>query len=191
MTLIELLVSIAITLIIIPVLFSSIQSLYKNHAQTFARSLVLFGTTDGVKDVVRNVRGAVYSEQGSLPLVTVGTSTLTLYTDTDYDGRVERVRYTLSGNTLEKWVIEPTATSRYPIGSESMSVLARNVTNTADGVPIFRYYTSTSTEITTQARILDVRRVDVTIHAQATSSHEVGTIILTSSASIRNLKDTY
>ena len=191
MTLIELLVAIGITLIIIPVLLSTIQSLYRNHAQTLARALVLSSTTDGVKEVVRDVRGAVYSEQGSLPLVTIGTSTLTLYTDTDYDGRVERVRYVLSGTTLEKRVIEPTATSSYPTASESTSILTRNVTNNADGVPVFRYYTSTSTEITTQARILDVRRVEVTIHAEARSSREVGTIILTSSASIRNLKDTY
>jgi len=70
-TLIEMLVAIFIISIILPALFMSIANLYETHAQTISRAFTLVETTKGVKEVVRDVRSAVYSEEGSLPLVTI------------------------------------------------------------------------------------------------------------------------
>jgi len=191
MTLVELLVAIAITLLIVPVLYTSIDVLYRDHARTFARAIAMTHATEGLSEMVRDVRAAVYGEDGSLPLITIGTSTVAFYTDTDLDGDVERVRYSLTGTTLQKGVVEPTATSSYPLGTETVTNLITNVTNNTGSSTLFTYYTATSSPITTQARILDVRRVTISLEVEIPYSRATGSVLMRSSASIRNLKNTY
>lgn len=189
-TLLEMLVAVFIISIIIPILFNTIANLYETHGQTISKAFALVETTKGIKEVVRDVRSAVYSEEGSLPLVTIATSTLTLYTDTDYDGKVERVRYFISNNELRKGIIEPTSTSSYPTNTETLSTLVSGVTNTTTNTPVFRYFSATSTEVTSSANILRVRRVEVLLIGSSRFGPETSEVILRSSASIRNLKET-
>jgi len=191
MTLIELLVSIAIVLIIIPVLYTMIESLYDQHASTFARSLALTATSETMRGMVLDIRSAVYSDEGTPPLVDIATSTFTFYTDTDLDGHVERVRYALSGDTLQKGVIEPTATSSYPTSTEMVYTLSTRIVNNETGVPLFRYWSATSSEITTSSRKLDIRRITVTLVGESRMRGVTGSVLIESSASIRNLKNTY
>lgn len=188
---IEMLTVIAIIGIIVPVLYGSIISLYRQQGQTIARALALSEATQGVRDIVRDVRAAVYGENGALPLVAIATSSLTLYADTDFDGRVERVRYFLNGSTVQKGVVEPTATSSYVLATETLETLATNITNGQTATPVFRYYSATSTEITSSASILNIRRVTVELVAESRFSGEVTYVTLRSAASIRNLKDAY
>lgn len=190
-TLIEMLVVIAIIGIIIPVLFNSINTLYSTHARTLSRAMALIEATDGVKEVVRDVRAAVYAENGALPLVEIATSTLTLYSDTDYDGTVERVRYFLNGNTVQKGIIEPTATSSYPENTETIDTIVSEVANVDNSVPLFRYYTATSSEVTSSGNILNVRRVEVQFIGSSRFRSEQSEVAIRSSASIRNLKNVY
>jgi prepilin-type N-terminal cleavage/methylation domain-containing protein len=190
-TLIEMLVVVAIIGIIMPALYVSIVRLYDSHATTLSRAMALVEATKGVKETVRDVRAAVYAENGALPLADMGTSTMTLYSDTDFDGAVERIRYFLSGDSVEKGVIEPTATSSYPTNTETVTTLVPHVTNTDTGTPLFRYYTADGTEVTSSADILSVRRVAVEYIVSSRFAGESSEVTLLSSASIRNLKDTY
>ena len=190
-TMIEMLMVVAIIGIIVPVLYGSIVSLYRNQGKTIARALALSEATQGVQDIVRDVRAAVYGENGALPIVSIATSSLTLFADTDFDGRVERVRYVLNGTTMQKGVVEPTATSSYVLSTEVVETLASNITNGQTATPVFRYYSATSTEITSSASILNVRRVTVELVAEARFSGNVTQVTLRSAAAIRNLKDAY
>ncbi|HCC04768.1 TPA: hypothetical protein DEP58_00500 [Patescibacteria group bacterium] len=187
-TMMEMLVVIAIISIIMPVLFSSIQSLYTTHAKTLSRALAVIETTKGVQEVVRDVRAAVYSENGAVPIVAIATSSLTLYSDTDYDGDVERIRYFLNGTTFTKGVIEPTATSSYPTNTETFLDI---VHTTATSTPLFRYFTASSTEIVSPSQAIQVRRVEVQLVGSTRFGLQTSEVALRSSASIRNLKDTY
>jgi len=126
-TLIEMLVVIAIIGIIMPAIYLAINALYETHAYTLTRSFALTEATKGVREVIRDVRSAVYAENGALPLVEIGTSTLTMYTDTDFDGRVERVRYFLNGTDVQKGIIEPTSTSSYPVSTEVVETMAQHI----------------------------------------------------------------
>lgn len=190
-TLLEMLVAIFIISIVVPIIFISISNLYETHGQTISQAFALIETTKGVKEIVRDVRSAVYSEEGSLPLVTIATSTITLFTDTDYDGRVERVRYFLSNGVIKKGIIEPTATSSYPTNTETVTDLVLNVVNTTTNTPLFRYYTATSTEVVSASSILLVRRVEVHIIGSSRFGSERSEVALRSSASIRNLKESF
>ncbi len=190
-TLIEMIVVIAIILIVTPVLFSSILSLYKTHAKTLSRAFALSQTTSGVKEIVRDVRSAVYAENGALPIVEIATSSLTLYTDTDMDSTVERVRYFLDDTTIKKGIIEPTATSSYPESNETIEDLSTSIVNNETNTPVFRYFDATSTEITSSSDILDVKRIEVNFIGSNRFSGETTEVQIKSSASIRNLKDLY
>lgn len=190
-TLLEMLVVIAIILLIIPVLYASIDALYDAHATSLATSFAEINAAKTVDAIVRDIRAAVSGEDGSLPIVSFGTSSIVFFCDTDMDGRVEYVRYYLSGTTLQKGIVEPTSTSSYPLGTETVSVLATQIVNGETGTPLFRYYSATSTEITAVAQILSIRRVESTVMARARFRLRARDVAVTSSASIRNLKDYY
>lgn len=190
-TLIEMLVVVAIILIVVPVLFASINSLYKTHAITLSRAFALVDTTNGVKEITKDVRAASYAENGAVPIASIATSSLEIYTDTDYDGKVERVRYYLDGTAVWKGVIEPTATSSYPSSTETITKLTNNIINNETNTPLFKYFTSTSTEITNYSQALSVRRIEITLIGSYTYSNKKSEIKIESSASIRNLKDVY
>ncbi len=192
MTLIEMLVVIAILGIILPALCGSIISLYKTHGATFARAVAVSEATNGSRAIVRDIRAAVYAEDGALPLVSIATSSLIFFVDTDFDGRVERVRYTLQGTDLIKGIVEPTATSSYPTGTETVQTLARDiVNNSTTTIPLFRFFSATSTEITATSSALNIRRIRVELVSGATTGTSTNWVRIQSSASIRNLKDSY
>lgn len=190
-TLIELLVVIAILGIILPALYYGIQALYDGHAHAFSRARALLEAHRAQEVLVRDIRAAVYAEDGSLPLIDIATSTITLYSDTDLDGRVERVRYYLDSETLMRGVVEPTATSSYPLDTEWITDVADGITNNTGGIDLFRYFSATSSEITSASQSLDVRRVEISIQAASRFRSETALVTLRSSASIRNLKDVY
>lgn len=190
-TLLEMLVVIAIIGITMPAVYAAINALYHVHGSTLARAVAVTETTKGIREIVRDVRSAVYAENGSLPIVALATSSLTIYADTDLDGVVERVRYFLDGTTVRKGVIEPTGTSSYPVAQESVTPLMANIINTTASTSLFRYYTATGTEIVTPSASLAVRRVDVTCVARSPAGTTTDAVTVASSASIRNLKDSY
>lgn len=190
-TLLETLVVIAIIGIIIPALFSSIISLYNTNTGALSRAYATTEGARGLKEIIRDVRSAVYSEDGALPIAAIATSSLTIYADTDFDGRVERVRYFLTGTNLNKGVTEPTATSSYPNGQEATTTLAHGIVNNETTTPLFRYYTATSSELLLSTDTLNVRRVYVYIMARTNSSAHSTPVAFESSASIRNLKNAY
>jgi len=114
-----------------------------------------------------------------------------LYSDTDYDGDVERIRYFLNGSAFTKGVIEPTSTSSYPASTETLRVIVHNTTNTDTNTPLFRYFNATGTQVTLASKILEVRRVEVQLIGSTRFGIETSEVRLRSSASIRNLKETY
>ncbi|MBP9760546.1 MAG: prepilin-type N-terminal cleavage/methylation domain-containing protein [Candidatus Pacebacteria bacterium] len=191
-TLVEMMLVLAITGIIMPALYLGIHSLYDTHGLAFARSLALVEASNALEDIVRDVRAMVYGADGSVPLVAVGTSTVTFYADTDFDGQVERVRYFLDGTVLRKGVMEPDASSQYVTGSETITSIAEGVTNGATNTNIFTYYNATGTVMAANSgNVLTMRRVSATINTETMYRGKTGTATLSSSASMRNLKNIY
>jgi prepilin-type N-terminal cleavage/methylation domain-containing protein len=190
-TLIEMLVVVAILSIIIPTLYVVILNLYKTHGRTFARATVVSDALHGLQVITGDIRSAAFAENGSLPIVSIGTSTITFYVDTDLDGRVDRVQYTLTDTTITKGVVKPTASSSYPVEDEVVSVLSSYVGNNLAGIDLFTFYSANGDLITSQSQAADIRRVQVEYVAQVQYSGAIDLIHLRSSASIRNLKDNH
>lgn len=85
------------------------------------------------------VRKADSSESGSFPFTTMNDNEIIFYSDVDYDGIAERVRYTRTAGVLERGIIEPTGNpATYDTANEVVRTLSDEVID--DGVPIFFYY---------------------------------------------------
>ncbi len=187
-SLVEMLISIAIMALLTVMVTGSIIYLYRTNATNISQAVSLNAANKALRSMVGEVRGVMYAEDGSYPLVTIATSTLTFYADVDQDGRAERVRYFVSGTTLKRGVIEPTASSSYPAGSEVVATTTVGLHNVAKGVPLFRYFGADGVEITGQSDMLKVRLVRIEVLVNTDTKSLIQAIDIHSEAALRNLK---
>jgi prepilin-type N-terminal cleavage/methylation domain-containing protein len=191
-TLLETLIVVAIIGILFPALFLMIRSLYSSHAYTLARGIALSNSTRALNDITNDIRAASYSENGALPVVSIATSSIVLYTDTDFDRKTEQVRYTLVGENLTKSTIEPTADAAYPPASETTKIILRRVENNTAPTTLFRFYDEHGTEIDpASGNTIAVKRISTEIVTHGAFGNTDVTTSVRGSASIRNLKYIY
>ena len=192
-TLVELVVSVAIMILItisvtnfqrdIFFLNNSLQS--SLNAQLDARHLV--------KVMVAELRKSTQSANGAYPIELASTTGVTFYSDVNNNGIIDKVRYFLSGDTIKKGVIVPTGNPlTYNSGNEVLTTLINSVISSST-VPLFEYYPSTfagtSSPLVQPVNISSVRLIKVTVIIDNNPLHSPAPLIVTSSVSIRNLKD--
>jgi prepilin-type N-terminal cleavage/methylation domain-containing protein len=191
-TLIEMLVVIAVLLIIFPALFLGIQTLYDMHANTFSKARALANGSEVLRKMLTDIRSGTYGEDGSLPVVQVATTSLTLFSDTQPTGGALRIRYFLDGDSLKRGVIIPDATSHYVEASETVSTILTHLDVPVTQAGLFRYYDAEGILLpATASSTLSVQRIEVTLPLVVKNGRGTTTTTLSSSASIRNLKHVY
>ena len=144
--------------------------------------------------LTREIRGITSSDNGSYPLVTLSDNEFIFFTDEDFDGEVERVRYSLVGTVLLKGVIEPVGDPvDYPIANEVIRTITENVQN--GPLPLFEYYNgdwptdTTNNPLISSERLANTRTVRVFVLQNADPSEVNEDYELDSYATIRMLKD--
>jgi prepilin-type N-terminal cleavage/methylation domain-containing protein len=138
-TLIEILVALAITGILSLGILSLVVIMTQNRLVVWRNFLSVEEANSNVSTLVREIRNLRPADSGSYPLEKAWDQEIVFYSDIDFDGQSEKVRYTLSGNQLTKGVIEPVGyPATYPPGNEKVKVVAENIRNGA--APIFYYY---------------------------------------------------
>jgi prepilin-type N-terminal cleavage/methylation domain-containing protein len=191
-TLLETLVVIAIISLLFPALFLMIRSLYASHEYTFSRALVLSKSTTLLNEIINDIRAASYAENGALPIAEMEENHLILYTDTDFDRKTERVRYTLTGTNLVKGVTEINTEAVYDTANESIRVKSSRVENATEGIILFRYFDAEGNELDPlPENTLSVKRIEVTLSLSSIFGDTLSTREVRGSASIRNLKYIY
>lgn len=193
-TLVELLVTISI-ITVIGFLVSNFQRDVFSLNSSLQSSLS--AQLDGrkiVKNMVGELRSASPSSLGAYPIVSIGTSTITFYSDTNNDGLKEKVRYYLDAPTkkLKKGVITPSGSPLTYSGSEELSIVINDVVN-GTSTPIFTYYdsnyTGTTSPLTYPIDTLAVRLVKVNVIIDKDPNRSPVPITVSSQVSIRNLKN--
>jgi len=92
-----------------------------------------------VSSFVREVRASRSGENGAFTIESANDNSLTFYSDVDYDGLTEKIRYSRNENVLEKGIINPVGyPATYPADQERVRILSENIQNDTD--PIFYYY---------------------------------------------------
>jgi prepilin-type N-terminal cleavage/methylation domain-containing protein len=193
-TLIEVLVSSAI-LVILGAGFLGMQYIFSQNQVTAWRNYANIEDSNRiVSKFVKELRDARQSDEGSYPLVATGDKEIMFYSDIDYDGDIERVRYTLSANQLVKGVIEPSGDPiSYPEGTETETVLTENVVSSIE--PNFYYYNEDwPTDIVNNPlaevdRIADTKVVKIILTINIRPDDPGSEFTLESSGQIRMLKE--
>ena len=193
MTLIEVLLSISVFSIVI--FFFSAMFIYnlRSYNRASARATAGEQTRNIIRSVVQSIREMQPSGTGAFPLATAQTGSITFFANTDADSGIERVRYTVNGEKLERGVIEPSGDPpTYPVNTETARVIATNIQ--ADGQPYFSYYnkdfTGSQQALTQPVDVNQVRLIKVRM-VIAGDKPDTSTEELTFYVQLRNLKDNY
>lgn len=188
-TLAETLVVLAILSTVGLALSSLIVFFYKSNAYLLEQTSAVDSSNRGLNIAYKDVREASYGEDGSYPIASASTSTLTFYSDVDGDGPVEKVRLYRSGDTFSRGVTNaagnPPAYTGQPETTFTIATWVKNATTT----PLFQYYNAAGTELTGTIDISAVRSVRVRLEVDVNPTRAPNIIQLERTATLRNLRD--
>lgn len=136
-----------------------------------------------MENLAKDIREAKSSEKGDYPLSTTEEQNFIWYGDVDNDSITEKIRYSLSENTLQKVIIEPGAENLYN-GPGSTTTIAQYVNNQTE--PIFAYYDANNNETDI---INDIRLINIKLKINVTPERAPLDYYLDTDIQLRNLKD--
>ncbi len=189
-TLIEVLVSAAI-MVILAMGFLGLQYIMSQNQVTAWRNYLSIEDANlSLSIMARELRDMRQSDTGAYPLEVANDQEIAFYSDYDYDGEVERIRYTLSGTNLTKGVIEPTNPPvSYPVANERVRVITNIIRNVSDR--IFYYYNSdwptdtVNNPLSAASRISDTREIKIIIKTNSKANDAKNDYVLESDVRLR------
>jgi hypothetical protein len=194
-SLIEMIVLIGITIMIGGALFALVRSTWSLNTFVSESLISQQDILKALKTFTLEVRSANESSLGSYPIATAATNTFMFYSDQDFDGLYDRVRYYVSGTTLKKGVVKPTGNPlTYNVANEKISDVIHSVAN-GTSTPVFSYFGSsydgaaTATPLTVPVDATLVRLVKFNVLIDRTAGIAPGVLNFETEVSIRNLKD--
>ena len=139
LTLIELLIAMVI-MVMLGGGFLGLQYIISQNQQVAINNYYnVDGANVNLNSMIRELRTAKTSEIGSFPIEVATEDELIFFSDIDFDGDVDRIRYTRTGNELEKGTIEPEGQPlSYIQANEKIKIISSAVRN--DTTPLFTYY---------------------------------------------------
>lgn len=191
-TLIEMLVVIAINTILLLVIFSTITSLYQTNSYTFVQAQEVDAARSGIVKWTQDAREMTFAADGSFPLVSLSTSTMSFFSDTDRDDDIEYIEYVLSSTTLYRNVHKPTGTPpAYDFATPTaVEIVSEYVQNDLQNTPVFTYYDSAGNILLSPAAMItDARYIEMAVIVNIDPVRSPGEFELRSSAAPRNIKD--
>ncbi|MBU0570281.1 prepilin-type N-terminal cleavage/methylation domain-containing protein [Patescibacteria group bacterium] len=173
----------------------AIQSiLSKNQVNVIRNYISVDEANTNISTLVRELRNTRTGDNGAYPLEQALDQEIIFYSDIDFDGQTERVRYFLSETQLTKGVIEPQGFPvTYPSEIEKVKVVSENVRNGA--TPIFYYYNgdwpsdTTNNPLDTPTRLSETKLMNVYLELNPNENNPERNYILQSYVQIRTLKD--
>jgi len=188
LSIVEAIVTIAVTSVILAVITQSVLSFYKSNRVALEESFQIRSAERGVQALVRDLRETTYGDNGAYPLATIASTTITFYSDVDHSAPIEQISYVLSANRLTRTVTYSAGDPPTYTGQSVTTVVSDFVRNLEDGIPMFRYFDAGGAEVTDPLDITDVVSVTVSLVVDITPVHAPGEFTLRSSASLRNLR---
>jgi prepilin-type N-terminal cleavage/methylation domain-containing protein len=192
------LLEVIIAIFIFTVISGGVAAFSAYYFNNYSFSFIQFQNTSqaeyGLQKMIREIREARSGEDGSWPLVQTDDNTIIFYSDVDYDGKTERVRYYLNGTQLMKGVIQPTGTPvTYPPANETLSTIAYKVDT--NGHALFTYYNggwptdTTNNPLTAANRLLNTRLINVYIRINQQNARGPQPFDMNANVQIRSMKD--
>lgn len=188
-TLVETVVVIAITALISITLGSLLSYFYKTNAYTLEQTAAVGQARKGVESAMTNLREASYGSDGSYPIASAATSSITFYANIDNDLYVERVTYILINKTFYRTIAEPSGNPlSYANATVSTSTIATSVIN-ATSTPIFTYFDEAGAQLSSPVNISNITSIKTTVIVDVNVNRAPVAFTLTGGATLRNLQD--
>lgn len=146
-----------------------------------------------VSQMAREMRTMRAAQNGAYPLVFGGDNDISFYSDINFNGESELVRYYLDGNALKKSVIEPTGfPATYPPANATIKTLTENIQNGGD--PLFLYFNenwpadTTNNPLATPVSLADVHLIRIFLNINSSPNYTNQAYELSTSVELRTLK---
>lgn len=193
-TLIEILVA-AVIMVILGAGFLGLQYIYsQNQLVAWKNYLSIEDANSTMTTLARELRNARDADNGDYLLEVASDQEIIFYSDTNSDGNVEKVRYTLTGTEFVKGTIEPTGDPvSYPLADEKVKVLTEIVRN--ESSPVFFYYNkdwptdTTNNPLVPSDRIAETRVVKFILRSNTEAGEPDSDYVLESDVQIRMLRE--
>lgn len=190
MTMVEVTVGIAVLIIVLLALTTTLQYFYRTNKYAVEQSGAVTSAQRGMDKVIRTIRESAYSSQGAFPVVSISANDFVFYSDVDSDPLIEKVHYFVSGTALIEGIVDATGDPPAYTGAEATATVSDFVRNLDPGVATstFRYYDGAGVEITNYTQWAKVRFVQVNLVVNVDPNKLPNQLTLRSSAALRNLK---
>lgn len=192
-TLVELIIGIAIISLVVVVASTFQKDIFSLNTNLQSSLSAQLDARRIVKIMVTELRKGTSSAIGSYPIESASSTAITFFSDVNSDGLVDKVRYYLNGSIIKKGVTAPTGSPlSYNPSNEVVSNLINSVISSST-LPIFQYfpssYAGTSSPLTYPIDIASIRLVKITVIIDNDPNRSPVQIVVSSSVSMRNLKD--
>jgi prepilin-type N-terminal cleavage/methylation domain-containing protein len=192
------LVEVMISSVIMVVLAASVMGLsyiVSNSQLTAINSYTAVEEANAIiSSITAEVRTAEQSATGAYPLEVADDNEIVFYSDIDYDGVVERVRYTATGKRLEKGVVDPTGVPLlYDLATEKVTTRTEYLDDSS-ATPVFLYFNgdwptdTANNPLLSGSRLSNTRLLRVTIKMRMMSDTTQDTFTLETHVQPRTLK---
>ena len=189
-TLLETVIVLAILVIVMGALVSSIRFFYRSNTHALEQSFAINSARIGIEKMVKDIREVAFSDEGAYPVISMASSSLVFYSDIDEDIFVEKVRYFLDGTNLRKGVVNSSGDPlTYDDNNELISLVSDNVRNNAEVTDIFSYFDTSGAPITNNASTTELRFVTVEMVVNVNPARLPNNFTLRSSATLRNVRE--
>jgi type II secretory pathway component PulJ len=191
-TLVEVFISMAIFVAVMVAVTTFLVNIYSNNTTVSGSFQTAQDAQVILKTMLTELRQTSTASNGAYPIATVGTSSITFFSDVDNDGSTEEITYAFIGNTLYRAIIQPTGSPlSYNVANQSTSSLLTDVRNSSS-IPIFQYYdqnyTGTSSPLSLPINIPTVRLIKISLSLDVLVNQAPAVRTYTTQVSLRNLK---
>lgn len=188
-TLIETVVVVSMTALVLTTLGSLISYFYKTNAYALEQSIAVMQARRGVGDAMLYLREASYGSDGSYPIKSVATSSITFYANTNDDSVIEMVTYSLISGTLYRAVATPVGNPlSYADATIATSTVSLPVTN-GTSTPLFRYFNNAGVELFSPIDISNISSIRTTVVVDVNVNRSPVAFTLSGGATLRNLQN--
>ncbi len=136
-----------------------------------------------IEIMTKEIRGANNSQQGDYPLSIIEDDIFEFYSDIDYDGEFERIKYVFEDTEIKKVITSPGPLNDYN-QPHSTTTIAQFMNNQDE--PVFIYYDSDRNET---VDIDSIRLIRIVLRVNVTPWRMPNDYYVETDVHLRNLKD--
>ena len=186
-TLVETIVVVTIIALVGGALSSAIQFFYRTNSYVLQEGAAVQSARTGLATAVQNLREASYGDDGSYPIASAATSTVTFYADINGDGKADKIRYYYASTTLYRDVTYSSGNPPSYSGQTPQTVTVATYLQNSSSTPIFQYYDNTGTLLTYPINVASIASILTTLLIDVDTKRSPTAYSLVGSASLRNL----